>query len=80
MLTIREGFRRACLRHDAAAALAVGWLALPVGAAAALLVATGARAALGAEASSPYGTAVTVVCAAGAWQLRPLRQAPNSRL
>jgi len=66
VLTVREGFRRACLRHDAAAALAVGWLAVPAGAAVALLVAAATRVALGAEASSPYGTAVAVVCAAGA--------------
>jgi hypothetical protein len=74
VLTVREGFRRACLRHDAATALAVGWLAVPAGAVVALLVAAGARVALGAEASSPYGTAVAVVCAAGAW-LRPRRAA-----
>jgi hypothetical protein len=69
VLTVREGFRRACLRHDSddAAALAVGWLAVPTGALVAALVACAARVALGAAAmATPYGAALCLVCAAGA--------------
>lgn len=78
VLTVREGFRRACLRSDADAAdaSALGWLVVPSGAVAAAVVAVSLRCKLPeAAAGTAYGAALGGVCAAGAYKLHPATRA-----